>query len=109
MRKVFSSNEVSEVVLVRDALARRGIEVKLLNEFSGTSAVPGFRPPAEIWVARSQDYEAARKVVAETVSTIDGEAASEPWTCPRCGEANEASFEVCWNCGKENPGARLDG
>lgn len=104
MRKVFSSNEVSEIVLVRDALAQHGIEVKVLNEFSGTSAVPGFRPPAELWVARDKDYESALKVVAETVATIDRDAATEPWTCPSCGERNEPAFEVCWNCRRERPG-----
>ncbi|NND97186.1 MAG: DUF2007 domain-containing protein [Pirellulaceae bacterium] len=23
-----------------------------------------------------------------------------PWQCSRCDERNEASFELCWNCGK---------
>lgn len=105
MRKVFSSNEVSEVILVRDALAYHAIEVKVLNEFSGTSAVPGFRPPAEVWVVRNQDYEAALKIVADTIATIDRDAAAEPWVCPSCGERNEASFEVCWSCQTERPGA----
>lgn|SRR5690606_17266465 len=103
MRKVFSSNVVSEIVLVRDALAYEGIETNILNELSGTSAVPGFRPPAEVWVVRNEHYEAARKVVADTVAAIDRENASAAWLCPSCGERNEASFEVCWNCRKEKP------
>lgn len=55
MRKVFSSNELSETVLVRDALVQRGVGATIQNEHSGRSAVPGFRPPAEIWVRRDDD------------------------------------------------------
>ncbi len=25
------------------------------------------------------------------------------WTCPRCGERNEGSFDVCWQCGTDRP------
>ena len=49
MRRVFSSNDVTETALVRDALVQNGIEVTIQNEHSGRSAVPAFRPPAEIW------------------------------------------------------------
>ena len=24
------------------------------------------------------------------------------WTCSKCGEMNEGSLEVCWNCGSSN-------
>lgn len=59
MRKVFSSNDVSEATLVQDALVRHGIEVTVANEHSGTRAVPAFRPPAEIWVKQYSDAGAS--------------------------------------------------
>ena len=48
MRKVFSSNEFSETVLIRDALIHRGVAATIQNEHSGRAAIPEFRPPAEV-------------------------------------------------------------
>jgi hypothetical protein len=105
MRKVFSSNVVSETVLVRDALLRHGIAATVQNEYSGHSAVPEFRPPAEIWVTHDTDYEAARKLVEDTLSTIDSKTDADPWRCAGCNAENPASFELCWSCGRERSSA----
>jgi hypothetical protein len=99
MLKVFSSNELSETALVRDALLHRGVEATIQNEHSGTSAIPGFRPPAEIWVTYDGDYERARQIVAETIATLDSKAEAPPWSCSKCREENPQSFEICWSCG----------
>ena len=100
MRKVFSSNILSETILVRDALHRRGIDVSIQNENSGYSAVPEFRPPAELWVSEDRDYDLARRIVTEALATLDSKTTAPPWTCNHCREQNPASFEVCWNCGR---------
>jgi Putative prokaryotic signal transducing protein len=100
MRKVFSSNEVSETVLVRDALLQRGIDVSIQNEYSGFSAVPEFRPPAEVWVTHDHDYESARRAVTDTIATLDSRQEGAPWICAACSSENPQSFELCWNCGK---------
>ena len=105
MRKVFSSNELSETVLVRDALVHQGVDVTIQNEHSGTSAVPGFRPPAEVWVRRDEDYENARRIVVDTIATLDRKSSAKPWACSNCREENPQSFELCWSCGHEK-GAR---
>jgi Putative prokaryotic signal transducing protein len=104
-RKVFSSNEISETVLVQDALAHHGVEVTIQNEYSGRSAVPGFRPPAEVWVRHDADYENARRIVVDTISTIDSKSDGIPWVCSSCGEESPQSFEMCWNCGREKDNA----
>ena len=101
MRKVFSSAEVTETSLVRDALERHGIDVTIPSDYSGQSAVPAFRPPAEIWVRNDADYDRARQVVVETIATLDSESDAPPWTCSSCGAENPPSFEVCWSCGHE--------
>jgi hypothetical protein len=101
MRKVFSSNEVSETTLVRDALVHRGVEAVIQNEHSGRTAVPAFRPPAEVWVTHDRDYESARQIVVETIATLDSKPDAPPWVCPSCREQNPQSFEVCWNCGHD--------
>ena len=86
MRKVFSSNEVSETALIRDALVHQGVEVTIQNEHSGGSAVPGFRPPAEVWITHDDAYEDARRIVIDTISTLDNKAESKPWACMGCGK-----------------------
>lgn len=105
MRKVFSSIEISETVLVRDALMRHGIEAITQNEHSGRSATPEFRPPAEIWILRDADYDTARQLVTDTLSTIDSKTEGAPWRCVACNSENPASFELCWSCGRERTAA----
>jgi len=104
MRKVFSSIELSETVLVRDALQHAGFEATIQNRYSGRSAIPGFRPPAEVWIAHGQDYASARKVVVDTLATLAHESGAKPWECSSCREQNPASFELCWNCGRARNG-----
>ena len=99
MRKVFASNEVSETVLVRDALVHHGFEVTIQNEYSGRSAVLGFRPPAEVWITHDHDYDNARRIVVDTISAMDSKSDAKPWVCLSCREENPQSFEVCWSCG----------
>jgi len=101
MRKVFSSNEVSETTLVRDALVHQGVEVTIQNEHSGGSAVPAFRPPAEVWVERDDDYEDARRIVIDTVATLSSKSDTKPWVCSTCEEENAQSFDMCRNCGRD--------
>ncbi len=101
MRKVFSSNEVGETDLVRDALLHHGVEATIQNQYSGRSAVPVFRPPAEVWIARDEDYENARQIVVDTMATLTSKAGGQPWVCPHCDEENPQSFELCWNCGRD--------
>jgi len=101
MRKVFSSNELSETVLIRDALLHRGVAATIQNEYSGRTAIPEFRPPAEVWVNHDGDYETAQQIVTDTIATIDSKSHAPPWTCPNCGEENPQSFDICWSCARE--------
>jgi hypothetical protein len=101
MLKVFSSNVISEAVLVQSALIRHGIAATTQNEYSGRSAIPEFRPEAEIWITHDSDYESARKLVVETLSTLDSKTDGPQWACSSCATENPASFELCWNCGKD--------
>lgn len=105
MRKVFSSNEISETVLVRDALIQHGVGADLLNEYSSQSAIPAFRPPAEIWVRNDDDYDSARRIVIDTLSKLDNKSDARPWVCSSCGEENPASFEMCWSCARDKAAA----
>jgi len=100
MRKVFNSIEVSETVLVRDALLHNGIDALLQNQHSNQSAIPAFRPPAEVWIQNDGDFNRARRVVEIVISRLDNAADAPPWICLKCREENPASFDVCWKCGR---------
>lgn len=100
MRKVFSSNILSEMILVRDALEQHGIAASIQNENSGYAAIPEFRPPADLWVTQDSDEDRARQIVTATLATLDSKAEAEPWQCGQCREENPCSFETCWNCGR---------
>jgi hypothetical protein len=104
MKKVFSSIELSETVLVRDALLHQGVAATIQNEYSGRTAIPEFRPAAEVWVSDDGDYESARRIVTDTIATIDSKAHAAPWICANCSEENPQSFDVCWSCGHEKGG-----
>lgn len=101
MRKIFSSMEISETMLIRDALASNGIDAFTQNETAGHTAVPEFRPSVDIWVRNDADYDAARKVVESTLAVIDSAAEASPWRCAHCASENPGSFELCWSCGRE--------
>jgi len=101
MRKVFSSNELSETVLVRDALVHHGVDATIHNEHSGTSAIPAFRPPAEVWIKNAGDFASARRIVADAIATLDSKSNQAPWVCPACEEENPQSFDLCWSCQRE--------
>jgi hypothetical protein len=104
MRKVFSSHEISEIALVRDALVQHGLGATVQNEHSGHSAVPAFRPPAEVWVSRDADYESAREIVVNTLALLKAKSDAPPWVCPNCREESPPSFDICWNCGRARDG-----
>ena len=101
MRKVFTSMDLSETMLVRDAMLNHGIDAFTQNDHAGHSPVPEFRPAVEIWVTNDGDYDAARRLVASTLSVIDSKTEAPPWHCAACGSENPASFELCWSCGKQ--------
>lgn len=98
MKRVFSSIEISEAVLVRDALLRQNIEATIENQYAGT-VIPAFRPPAEVWIGNDADFQSAREIVKATIARLDSTANDQWWPCAHCKEQNPESFEVCWNCG----------
>jgi len=33
---------------------------------------------------------------------------NEPWQCPQCSEENPPAFDLCWQCGADNPHDGID-
>ncbi|RLV59808.1 DUF2007 domain-containing protein [Parashewanella curva] len=48
----------------------------------------------ELWV-EAENLAKGKEVLESTQQQ------GSPWVCRDCGEPNEATFEICWQCGNE--------
>ncbi|OZC03302.1 putative signal transducing protein [Rubricoccus marinus] len=105
MTRVYSHPDPSIAHLVRGALENAGITAIVQGDQLGAAMgeVPPIAAWAEVWVKDGDRLEDARSLVVEVMA--DPEVDAQPWTCPSCGEVNDAQFAVCWNCGTDIPDA----
>ena len=98
MKLIYTNENNFLVSNARNILENENIEVYIKNEFLSGAAgdLAPFDTWQELWV-EDKDYDKATKLLL----TLTDNKVSTNWSCPVCGEANEASFEVCWNCQKE--------
>lgn len=96
MKLVYSNENAALVSHARNILENEGLEVMLKNEHGSTGMHPQFMFQ-ELWVMNDGDYEKAKSAVAK----LDGVKQGLDWTCPKCSEPNDASFEICWKCSSE--------
>jgi hypothetical protein len=48
----------------------------------------------QLWVDRPGDAERARSLIDGYLRSTSG----PPLTCPKCGEENPSTFDLCWSC-----------
>ena len=96
MKLVYTHQNSLLVGVVSSKLEQEGIKAVVRNEISSGAA--GELAPTdawpEVWVSRERDYERAKALVEQLSSS----AAHAQWTCPKCGEVNDESFDFCWQC-----------
>lgn len=102
MKIVHAARNASDAYLLRSMLEAEGIQCMLLNEaLQSASGEFGLSPLVAVQVAviEPKDEARAADIVAEMLQaeTAQG-AARAPWTCEACGEENEPSFDLCWQC-----------
>jgi hypothetical protein len=101
VKRLYGSDDRMLVGHLREVLEAQGIACVVRNEFLGGGA--GELPPnecwPELWVVEDADWTRARALVDAQLLP----AATEPWTCPACGETVEGQFAQCWNCGGAAP------
>lgn len=97
MRRVYIATLRLDAYLLRDALAHRGIDAQVFNEYAqgGLGDIPIDAVQPQVWVD-DEDFDAAQSVVSEFKSRR-ADAPMRP--CPHCAELNPGSFELCWKCG----------
>ena len=88
-----------EAVLLVDLLSEHGIRARVLN--ANASSLAGELPIdaalPQVWVDDPSHAVRAREVI-DTHFRTRGHL-GPPVTCPKCGEENPSSFDLCWACG----------
>lgn len=99
MHKIYTAANLADAYLVRDRLARAGIEAYVFNEHAqgGLGEIPFSETYPELWLADGRDVARA----LEEIRAHEGASRRDdpPHKCPACGEDSPASFDVCWRCG----------
>lgn len=101
MRLIYTNENRLLVANVRNLLEASGIGVSMKNEFAagGAGELSPFEVWPEVWVTEDSDYEQAVRLLDSSLSASD----APSWLCANCGEHNDASFELCWQCGRDRP------
>ncbi len=100
MIRLHSAPDLIALQPARDLLDAAGIPYLVRNEFlSGAlGELPAQEVWPQIWVSEADLGRARSCLQALGSAAATGDVG--PWTCPRCGEENGASFEICWQCGQ---------
>lgn len=102
MKKVFVSEDRFQVQQVKELLAEKKIPCFVKNEFA-SGAIGELSPidaAPEVWVFDDEWQAKALEYIALVTAVLPD---AQSWVCNKCGEHNEASFEICWNCALESP------
>ena len=98
MKKLFTHENRMIVYNMKNLLQGEGIETILKNEFSGGGVgdLPAFDIWPEIWIRDEAQFVKAQSILHDVNDTSKAAA----WFCRGCQESNDASFGICWNCGR---------
>lgn len=100
IREVYSARDVQEAHFIKIVLEQAGIEARVVEDYlqNALGDLPASAIAPRVWV-RSEDADKARKIILDEQARQGAiqEHASE-WICSKCGEPNEPTFEICWNC-----------
>ena len=101
MTKLFTSQSLTEVELLRGVLEQQGIASTVRNQYTsiGRGEIPFTETWPELWVVNDADLARSQALLAQGYGK-DGDSAQD-WTCANCGEEIEAQFTSCWNCSQE--------
>lgn len=98
---VASYGSAHEAGLAQSRLLDAGIPARLDGDLTGTTLwhVGTALGGVKVLVAETDRDRAQDVLASDAGDTVDPEIPA--WTCPACGEINEAGFSVCWSCGAE--------
>lgn len=97
MIKVFSHEDRFLVQQVKDLLDQKEVACFIKNEFA-SGAIGELAPfdcCPEVWIL-DEEWEPKAKL---WIAQLAAESGTQEWHCNSCGEDNDGSFELCWQCG----------
>jgi len=100
MKLVYANESRFLVNNMKELFVAQEIEVFIKNEFAqgAVGEISPFDSWPELWVVNDSDVERATQIVnLSKHSNNDAD-----WICKSCAETNDPSFDVCWNCQREN-------
>ena len=100
MKKVYSHNDRFMVWQIKSLLEARGIPCFIKNEFAigAVGELSPFDVQPEVWISDNEWWPKTEQAIHEFEFQPPHQQA---WFCTQCQEANEANFEVCWQCGSD--------
>ena len=100
MKLIYQHDNMALVQSAKNILAINHIESFIKGEHGSTmSADFGIANIFhQLWIQDDQDYIKATNIINQQ---IDNPTHTADWTCKKCNELNDASFEICWNCQNE--------
>ena len=105
--EVYGARTDWEAHLVRGLLEDAGIKARIVGEMLKGAAgeLPlGATIAPRVWVFE-KDEAGARAIIEEWEARYLADRARNepPWACPQCGEAVDATFDLCWKCQTQRP------
>ena len=99
-REVYSAADIHEAHFIKTALEEAGIEARVVGNHlqNAVGELPAVAIAPRIWV-NAENFDEARKVISDYQARRQScVSPTTEWKCAECGEPNEPSFDMCWNC-----------
>jgi len=98
MKMIFTHENRMILFNIKNLLQAEGIETRVVNEFAGGAAgdLPTFDTWPQLWLEDESRFPAAQEILRKLRDDRD----RQDWVCRNCQELNDASFQVCWKCGR---------
>ncbi|ABM03705.1 conserved hypothetical protein [Psychromonas ingrahamii 37] len=100
MKMVYTNESHFLANNVKNLIEAQEINTFLKNEFAqgAMGEISPLDSWPEVWVYNNSDFDRALEIATSSQSSSE----KNDWICKNCSEKNDPSFEICWNCQREN-------
>ena len=95
MKQVFTHENRLIVENAKNILEMAEISVVINNQYA--ASIAGDLSPLDVWPELWVNDDQEKKARA-LLSPLRNPVGTETWTCNRCQEENENTFDWCWQC-----------
>ena len=99
MKRIYQAGNLQDAHILSSLLSDADIDHHILNSYQqgGLGELPFTHTYPEIWLVKDNDESKARAIIADFEQPLTNEMPER--VCPKCGELNPATFQICWHCG----------